>query len=147
LRLVHCKCKSLMQQSLHLSSISLSLSRVTSQKLSETGAKFCHLYRKFGSPSKNLTSDFAPEVAKYSQSSPQQQLRKCMSLLLHPISDAACCILCQKVGLMVQHTSRKTSTLNLVHSLIGPIFSNRINIASEFKIFKLKSFQVCGSIK
>ena len=27
----------------------------------------CHLYRKSGSPSKNMTSDFAPEVAKFPQ--------------------------------------------------------------------------------
>jgi len=37
------------------------LSRVRSRKLR---AKFCHPYRKSGSKSKNMTSDFAPEVAK-----------------------------------------------------------------------------------
>ena len=55
----HTKCKSLMQQSSRLSSVCLS--RVRSRKVS---AKFRHLYRKSGLPSKkNTTSDFAPEVA------------------------------------------------------------------------------------
>ena len=50
-----------------LSSLCLSvcLSHVRSRKLREIGAKFCCLYRKSGSPSKNKTSDFALEVAKY----------------------------------------------------------------------------------
>jgi len=38
-------------------------------KLSKICAKFCHLYRKLGLPSKNMMSDFAPEVAKYPESS------------------------------------------------------------------------------
>jgi len=46
---------------------------VTSQKLSEIGAKFHRLYRKSGSPSKNVTSDFAPKVAKYPKSSHKLQ--------------------------------------------------------------------------
>ena len=41
-----------------------SLSRVRSRKLREIRAKFRHLYRKLGSPSKNITSEFALEVAK-----------------------------------------------------------------------------------
>jgi len=47
---------------------SVCLSRVRCRKLSEIGAKFCRLYRKSGSPSKNMTSDFAREVAKYPKS-------------------------------------------------------------------------------
>jgi len=43
--------------------------RVKSWKLSEIGTKFRHLCRKSGSPSKNMTSDFEPEVAKYPKSS------------------------------------------------------------------------------
>ena len=42
--------------------------------------------RKSGSPSKNMTSDFAPEVANH----PQQQFRECASLLFRFVSDAAC---------------------------------------------------------
>jgi len=41
------------------------LSRVISRKLSEIGTKFRRLYRKSELSSKNMTSDFAPEVAKY----------------------------------------------------------------------------------
>jgi len=40
------------------------LSLVKSRKLRKISAKFRHLYRKSGSQSKNVTSDFAPEVAK-----------------------------------------------------------------------------------
>jgi len=46
--------------------LSVCLSRVRSCKLSEIGAKFYQLYRKSGSASKNMTLDFAPDVAKYS---------------------------------------------------------------------------------
>jgi len=56
------RAESLMERSSRLSSVCLS--RVRSQKLSEIGAKFRHLYRKSGSPSKNVTSDFEPEVDK-----------------------------------------------------------------------------------
>jgi len=74
------------------------LSCIRSRKLSELDTKFCCLYRKLRSPSKNMTSDFAPEVAKYPKSSPKPQnsrkwgswqLSKCVSLLFHSISDAA----------------------------------------------------------
>jgi len=37
------------------------------------GAKFHHLYRKLGSPSKNMMSDSALEVAKYPKTSPKPQ--------------------------------------------------------------------------
>jgi len=53
-RLAHCKCKSLMQQSSRLSSVCLS--HVTSRKLSEIGAKFRHLYRKPGAINKLQSS-------------------------------------------------------------------------------------------
>jgi len=46
---------------------------VRSRKLSDIGMKFRHLYCKLGSLSKNMTSDFAPEVAKYSKSTPKPQ--------------------------------------------------------------------------
>jgi len=55
-----------MQRSSRLSSLSVCLSLVRSRKLSEIDAEFRRLYRKSGSPSKNMTSDSAPEVAKYS---------------------------------------------------------------------------------
>jgi len=45
------------------------LSRVRSPKLREIRAKFRCLYRKSGSESKNMTSCFASEVAKYPQTS------------------------------------------------------------------------------
>ena len=38
------------------------LSRVRSRKLREIRAKFNHPHKKSGSPNKNMTSDFAPEV-------------------------------------------------------------------------------------
>jgi len=41
------------------------LSHVTSRKLSEIGAKFRQLSGKSGSLSKNMTSDFELEIAKY----------------------------------------------------------------------------------
>jgi len=73
--LAHCKCKSLMQRSSRLLSVCPSvcldrqtdrrcLFRVRSRKLREIGAKFRHLYRKLGSPSKNMTSYFALERKK-----------------------------------------------------------------------------------
>jgi len=71
------------------------LSRVRSRKLSEIRAKFHHLYRKSGSLSKNMTSHFAPDVAKYTKSIlPQQQFQECASLLFQSVSDAACWICC-----------------------------------------------------
>jgi len=71
-----------MKQLSCLSSVCLSV-RVRSRKLSEVGAKFRHLYTKLGSPSKNITSGFAPEVAEYSKITLlQQQFRECASLLL-----------------------------------------------------------------
>jgi len=49
--------------------LSVCLSLIRSQKLSKIGANFHHLYRKSGSPSKNVMSDFALEVAEYPKSS------------------------------------------------------------------------------
>jgi len=46
----------------------LSVLRQISKK-SETGAELHLLYRKLGLPSKHMTSDFAPEVAKYPKNS------------------------------------------------------------------------------
>jgi len=51
--------------------LSVCLSCVGYRKLSEIGAKFRRLCRKSGSPSKNMTSDFVPKVAKYQKSSPK----------------------------------------------------------------------------
>ena len=48
-----------------LSSVCLSVPRQLSKTKRDIGAKFRHLYRKLGSSSKNMTSDFAPKVAKY----------------------------------------------------------------------------------
>jgi len=41
-----------------------------------------------------MMSDFAPEVAKYTKSSPKSQnsTKQCASLLSHSISDAACLV-------------------------------------------------------
>ena len=61
-----------MQRSLRLSSVCLYVPRQISKTIIEIGAKFCRLYRTLGSPSKNMTSDFAPEVDKY----PQKYSRK-----------------------------------------------------------------------
>ena len=78
------------------------LSRVRCKKLSEIGAKFHCLCRKSGLPSKNMTSDFAPEVAKYPKSSPKlqnspklgsQSLSECVSLSFHSVSSAVCLII------------------------------------------------------
>ena len=49
------------------------LSRVRSRKLGEICAKFRRLYRKSESENKNMTSDFAPEVAKYPQTPNSQK--------------------------------------------------------------------------
>ena len=68
----HCKCKSLLFRSSRLSSVCLS--RVRSRKLSEIGATVRRLYRKSWSPSKNMTSDFAPAVDEYPKSSPTPKL-------------------------------------------------------------------------
>jgi len=69
IKLTHLQCESLLFQSLHLSFViclsSVCLSHIISWKLSEMGMKFHHPYRKSGSGSKNMTLDFAPEVAKY----------------------------------------------------------------------------------
>jgi len=86
---LHCKYKSFMQRSSILSFVCLS--HIRSRKLSAVGAKFRHLCRKSGPPSKNMTSDFALEVAKYPQ--------KLRAYCLFSISDAACffcntCCLC-----------------------------------------------------
>jgi len=52
---------------------------------------FFHFYRKSGLLSKNMMSDFAPEVAKYLKIIlPQQQFRECANLLFCSVSDAAC---------------------------------------------------------
>ena len=64
-RLAHLQCESLLLRSPRLSVVCLS--RVRSRKLGEIGAKFRHPHKKSGSESKNMTSDFASEVAKYPQ--------------------------------------------------------------------------------
>jgi len=82
------RCERLMKWSPHLSVCSLS--RVRSRKLGTICAEFHYLYKKSGSESKNMTSDFAQEVSKYPQNSPnsldnQARLvytqKKCASLL------------------------------------------------------------------
>jgi len=44
--------------------LSVCLSRVRSRKLRDIRAKFYYPYEKSGLESKNMTSDFAPEMAK-----------------------------------------------------------------------------------
>ena len=66
IRLAHCKCKSLSN-----GRSVCRLSRVRSRKLSKIGAKFYRLYGKSASPSKNMTSDFAPQLARYPKSNPK----------------------------------------------------------------------------
>jgi len=72
IRFAQLQCESLLFQSPRLSSVCLS--RVSSRKLSEIGAKFRRLCRKSGSPSKNMTSAFALEVAKYPKVAPNFQI-------------------------------------------------------------------------
>jgi len=79
----------------HVCHLSVCLSRIRSQQLSETGAKFCCLYRKSGSPSKSMMSELAtyPKSNSKSQNSPKwgsRLLSECLSLLFCSISDAAC---------------------------------------------------------
>jgi len=45
-----------------------------SRKRCEICTKFCCLYRKLGSPSKNMTSDFLSEVAKYPKKPPNPKI-------------------------------------------------------------------------
>lgn len=44
-----------------------------SRQVSDAGVKF-HLYRKSGSPTKNITLDFAPEVVIYPKSNSEIQM-------------------------------------------------------------------------
>jgi len=69
IRLARCKCSLRAFCNGRRVCLSVCLSRVRSRKLSDIGAKFRHLCRKLGSPSKNMTLDFAPEVDKYPKSS------------------------------------------------------------------------------
>jgi len=50
---------------------SVCLTCVRSRKLCKIRTKFCHLYKKSWLESKNMTSDFAPELDKYPKSSPK----------------------------------------------------------------------------
>jgi len=50
------------------------LSHVRSRKLGEIGVNFRHPHRKTRSESKNMMSDFAPEVAKYPQTPNSQHV-------------------------------------------------------------------------
>jgi len=79
IRLAHCKCKSLMFWLPRLS-----VSRLISKTKRGIDAKFRHFCRKSGSPSKNMTSGFPPEVAKYPKSSRKHQnsSKWCASVLL-----------------------------------------------------------------
>jgi len=58
------------------SSVAVVASVVCLSRDSDIGAKFRRLYRKSWSPSKNVTSDFALEVAKYPKSSPNLKITK-----------------------------------------------------------------------
>jgi len=61
--LAHLECESLVSVAVSV----IYLSHVTSWKLCEIRAKFCHPYKKLGSEGKNMTLDFALEIAKYPQ--------------------------------------------------------------------------------
>jgi len=73
IRLAHLQCESLLFRSPRLSSV-VSLSLVSSRKLHKIRAKFHHPYNKSGSKSKNMTSDFASEVANYPQNPENPQM-------------------------------------------------------------------------
>ena len=80
----------------HVCLSSVCMSRVRSRILRDMSAKFRHLYGKSGSESKNLTSDFAPEVAKYPQKTQTPQMgisiTSVQAYCLARLSDAACLI-------------------------------------------------------
>jgi len=80
----------------HRICLSVCLSPIRSRKLSEIGAKFHHLCRKLGLPSKNMTSDFAPEVAKYPKSSYFGSVRAyCFApLAVQLVISLSCWIIC-----------------------------------------------------
>ena len=65
IRLAHCKYKS------HL--YSRRVCPTSDLKNKAIGTKFCRLHKKSESPSKNMMSDFAPEIAKYPKSSSKPQ--------------------------------------------------------------------------
>jgi len=74
IRLAHCKCKSLLFCSSHLTVVCLSVClSVLSQilKTRQDKREILSPDRKSGSPSKNMTSNFAQEVAQYPNSSPK----------------------------------------------------------------------------
>jgi len=119
----------------HVCHLLVCLSRVKSLKLSETGMKFCHLYRKLGSPSKNMTSNFARKVAKYHKSSPKP--RECASLLLHSISDAVCFDNVKMYANVQVHLllSLKKPTLNVVKTFDKDV-PVAYSLSSEYKLQK-----------
>ena len=103
----------------------ISLARIRSRKLSEIGAKFRCLRRKSGSPSKNVTSDFASEVAKYAKSGPKPQ--NGVRALSRPVSDAACMKLFHVVPL--QRTVVRVWGCTAVLYLTAPSQPARLTIA------------------
>ena len=62
-----------MKRSSRLSSI-VCLSGVRFRKVSEIGAKFYDLHMKSRSPTKNMTSDIARELAKYPKVAPNPKI-------------------------------------------------------------------------
>ena len=99
------------------------LSRVRYRILSEIGATFRRLYRKSGSPSKNMTSDFALEVAKYPKSSPKWGSRNLnASLLFRSVS--TCSLFSARNVLLATRMSYSTySTYNRsfgIHGISNP---------------------------
>jgi len=84
------------------------LSRVRSPKLRKILAKFRHPYRKSGSPSKNMTSHFALEVASNPKIVQNSVRAYCLALL----SDAACW---RYVALMVvQYSTLASGVIGVV---------------------------------
>jgi len=76
------------------------LSRIRSRKLSERGAKFRHLYTKSGLVSKNMTLDFALEVAQYPQSTLNPKIAQSEQREL------------SKIGTKCHHLYRKSGSLS-----------------------------------
>jgi len=96
--------------------LSICLCCIRSRKLSEIGAKFCHLYRTSGSLSKNIMSYFALEVAKYPKSSPNPKIAQnsvrvyCLAPLVMQLVGARGCLSVCPIGwaYLVSHNAEAT---------------------------------------
>jgi len=112
-------------------------------------AKFRHLCRKLGSQSKNLTSDFAPEVSKYTQTPQKTQVAQngdldnyCVTL----VSDAACEMITYKLKpLLLTHPHECMCTSFKKINLL-PLSRHSSNITIDyyhaFSLLTSKCFQI-----